>query len=281
MGLSQLASALHRKTATAVFSFSVTAEVWKPAMSLRLRATGIHLAGSTAVAAIAWWLVFRLWYPAPLDALAGGTTLFMLLVAVDVVIGPALTAVVASGKKPRLELARDLAVILTLQLSAFGYGLYTMALARPVAIAFEVDLFRVVSAIDVDLATLPAAPARLRSLSWSGPKTIAAVKPTDAAEQLRTIELGLAGIALATLPSHWREYAPHSAAAWAAAMPVDLLLKQRPGVAAAVVRIAAQAGVNPVELRTLPLLARRAEWVVLVAAPDARIVGYLPVNGGD
>ena len=247
-------------------------------MSLRLRATGIHLAGSTAVAAIAWWLVFRLWYPAPLDALAGGTTLFMLLVAVDVVIGPALTAVVASGKKPRLELARDLAVILTLQLSAFGYGLYTMALARPVAIAFEVDLFRVVSAIDVDLATLSAAPARLRSLSWSGPKTIAAVKPTDAAEQLRTIELGLAGVALATLPIHWREYAPLAAEAWAVAKPVSELLGNGAVAQTDVERIAANAGVATSDLRAIPLLALRAEGMVLLAAPDARVVGVLALK---
>lgn len=249
-------------------------------MSLRLRATGIHFAGSIVITAIAWWLVFRLWYPAPLDELAGGTALFVLLVAVDLVIGPALTAVVATSKKPALELARDLTVIVLLQLLAFGYGLYTMALARPVVIAFEVDLFRVVSAVEVDLAGLPAAPARLRNLSWKGPETIAVLRPTDAAEQLRTIELGLAGIPLSTLPAQWREYAPHSATAWAAAVPVDLLLKQRPNVAAAVERIAAQAGVSSVDLRALPLLARRAEWVVLVAAPDARIVGYLPAVGG-
>ena len=34
----------------------------------------------------------------------------------------------------------------------------------------------------------------LRSLSWTGPVTLAAMKPADPAEQVRTIELGLAGI---------------------------------------------------------------------------------------
>jgi hypothetical protein len=247
-------------------------------MKLRLQATSIHLATSFAVAFGAWGLVFRVWYPAPLDELAGGAALFLLLVGVDMVIGPVLTFVVASGKKSRLDLTRDLAIILSLQLAAFGYGMFIMAMARPVVIAFEVDLFRVVSASEVDLDTLPSAPVNLRSLSWSGPITVAALKPTEVGEQLRTIELGLAGIPLSALPTFWNEYAPKAQMAWAAAEPVSVLLRRRPAARRSIERIAVQAGVSAVELRTLPILARRSEWLAVIASPDARIVGYLPLG---
>ncbi len=250
-------------------------------MNLRTRAAGLHLLGSLLLAGLAWWLVFRLWYPPPFAELAGGAALFLILVAVDVVIGPALTAVVASPKKPRAELLRDLAVILVLQFAAMGYGLYTMAVARPVAIAFEVDLFRVVSAVDVDETTLSSAPPALRQLSWTGPVVLAAVKPSDPAEQFRTIELGMAGVPLAALPAHWRDYAPSAAKAWAAAQPAAMLIAKQPRQAAAVNAIARAAGVSVNDLRTLPLMARRAEWLALLAAPDARIVGYLPVADGN
>ncbi len=249
-------------------------------MSFRIRATTLHLLLSLAVAALAWWLVFRLWYPPPFAELAGGAALFLILVSVDVAIGPALTAVVANPKKPRAELLRDLCVVVVLQIAAMGYGLHTMAAARPAVIAFEVDLFRVVSAVDIDETTLPAARLGLRRLSWTGPVVLAAVIPSDPAEQFRTIELGLAGVPLGALPAHWREYAPLSAKAWAAGRPVAVMLTKRPDHTAEVQRIADRAGVSLGDLRTLPLMARRAEGVALIAAPDARVVGYLPTADG-
>ena len=249
-------------------------------MNLRMRATAIHVAGSAIVVALAWWLIFHLWYPPPFSSLAGGMALFVILVSVDVVIGPALTAVVANPRKDRRELARDLSVIVALQLSAFAYGMYSMAAARPVALAFEIDLFRVVVATEVDTQTLSRAPASLRSLSWMGPVTLAAVKPADSTEQLRTIELGLAGIPLAALPEYWREYAPLAAKAWAVAKPVSELLRKGVVAQADVERIATKAGVATSDLRAITLLARRAEGMVLLAAPDARVAGVLALKTG-
>lgn len=245
----------------------------------RLRAAGIHLACSALVAGLASLLVFKLWYPSPFAAIAGGTHLFLLLMSVDVVMGPALTAVAASANKPKPELVRDLAVIVVLQLAAFSYGLYTMALARPVAVAYEIDLFRVVAAADIEPDTLREAPVALRELSWAGPRVLAAVKPTNPDEQARSIELGLAGIHLSSQPRYWREYPAHADAAWRAARPVSALLTKYPGAAADLARIAAAAGEHAQALRFLPLQVRRADWVAVLHKRDARIVGYLPLDG--
>jgi hypothetical protein len=247
-------------------------------MNFRLRAAGIHLGASIAAGAIACWLVFALWYAAPLAELAGGATLFAILVGVDLVMGPALTAVIANPRKSRRELTRDLAMIVLLQSAAFGYGIYTMAAARPVAIAFEVDLFRVVSAADVDETTLDLAPPALRKLSWTGPVMLMVVKPTQADEQFRSIELGLAGIPLAAMPRYWREYAPAAAQVVAACKPVAALLEKHPGQAAALAQMARRANLSVGDLKSATLLARRSEWVAVISPADARIVGYLPVT---
>jgi hypothetical protein len=171
----------------------------------RLKAGGLHLLASVALAALVSALVFGVWYPAPYAAVAGGTSLFFLLVSVDVVMGPALTAVVANPSKPAAEFRRDFALIVALQLAALGYGLYTMALARPVYMAFEVDRMRVVVAADIEPASLAEAPPALRSLPWLGPKLIAAVKPVDPNEQMKSFDLGMAGIDLAMVPRNWRD----------------------------------------------------------------------------
>jgi hypothetical protein len=248
-------------------------------MPRRFVAAAIHFLISACVAAVAAGVVFIIWYPSPFAAIAGGLGLFLLLVSVDVILGPTLTAIVASPGKPLPELRRDLVVIVAIQLAAFAYGIWSIAIARPVYVSFEIDRFRVVTAADIEAKTLADAPAALRSLPWLGPKEIAAVKPTDPAEQLRAIDLGLAGFDLSMVPKYWRDYSSQRDAAWKRARPVDALLAKYPRQAAAARDIAAHAGQDLNALRFLPLMARRAIWSAVIAPPDARIVGYLPVDG--
>jgi hypothetical protein len=247
---------------------------------LRLRPALIHLVASALVAGLGTYALVRLWYPAPYASLAGGLQLLGLLITVDVVLGPALTLVVANPGKPVRVLARDLAVILLVQLAALAYGLYTLALARPVGLVFEVDQFRVISAADIEPVMLADAPPALRELSWSGPRTFAAIKPTDQGDLLQAMQLGMAGIDLAMLPKHWREYASQTDAAWKRAQPVSTLIAKQPAAAKAIEALAAQARVPAAELRFLPLRSRRSDdWITLVAAPDARVVGHLQLDG--
>ena len=244
----------------------------------RVRAAVLHLGVSVLMASLAALLVFMVWYPSPFAAVTQVAPVFLMLVGIDIVVGPALTLVVAKPTKPRAELIRDLSVIAVLQLAALGYGLHSVAAARPAALVFEVDLFRLVTVADIDPAVLGEAPAKLRSLSWSGPRLMAVVKPTDPDEQLRTIELGLSGIPLAALPRYWRDYATQTEQVWQKSRPVLDLLAKYPQLKPQVKAIAAQAGQPPEALRFLPLMSRQSSWVSLVA-PGAKIVGHLPVDG--
>jgi hypothetical protein len=194
------------------------------------------------------------------------------------VVGPALTLVITKPTKPRAELIRDLSVIALLQLAALGYGLHSVAAARPVALVFEVDLLRLVTANEIDDSMLAEAPAILRSLSWSGPRLMAVAKPTDPDEQLRTIELGLSGIPLAALPRYWRDYASYADKAWQKSRPVSDLLAKYPQLKPQVAAMAERAGQPPEALRFLPLMSRQSSWVS-VLAPGAQVVGHLPVDG--
>lgn len=248
-------------------------------MNRRVRAAGLHLFLSAFFAGLVSLVVFLVWYPSPYSAIAGGLTLFGLLVSVDVIRGPALTVVVASPGKGRAELLRDLTVIVTIQLAAFGYGLYTMALARPVLLVFEVDRLRVVVAADIDPVSLADASPWLRELSWAGPRMVAAIKPSDPGEQMRSIELDLAGIGLAMQPRQWRDYDAYADAAWKQARPATQLLAKYPQQAASLQAIARSASRSPELLRFLPLISRQVSWVSVIAEPGAKVVGYLPVEG--
>lgn len=149
-------------------------------MPIRLKAFLLHLSLSAVIAVLALLLVFNLWYPAPLHTAVGVTHIFLLLLLVDVILGPLLTLLVyKDGKK---TLAFDLAVIALLQLSALGYGLWTVAEGRPAWLVFNTDRFDLVRVLDIDSRKLDQALPEYRHPSWFGPRWVAAVPPRDSDE---------------------------------------------------------------------------------------------------
>ena len=77
----------------------------------RVKASAIHLTLSLAIAALAGALVFGVWYPYPYREISGGRELFLILVIVDVILGPLMTLAVFNRVKPWPVLRRDLIVI--------------------------------------------------------------------------------------------------------------------------------------------------------------------------
>jgi len=103
--------------------------------------------------------------------------IFLILLVVDVVIGPILTFVVyKNGKK---SLIFDLVIIAFLQGAAFLYGFHSIAVGRPVWIVFNVDRFDLVQASELDTRFLSDASPEFRHLSWIGPRWVASKKPLD------------------------------------------------------------------------------------------------------
>ena len=110
----------------------------------RWKASALHLAISAVIATTVVALMLALWYPQHYFAAMGGATLVLLLIGIDVVVGPLFTLIVYDPKKKNLRF--DLAVIAALQLAALAYGCSIMFNARPVYSVFVVDRFEVVAA---------------------------------------------------------------------------------------------------------------------------------------
>lgn len=145
-------------------------------MTSRLNAFLIHLLISTCIAAAVIGVVFFVWYSAPLHTAAGVTKIFLLLLAVDVVLGPLLTLIVyKTGKK---TLIMDLTVIALLQLSALGYGVWTVAEGRPAWLVFGGDRFELVRIPDIDQRNI-GTHYLYSSPAWTGPQWVGATTPID------------------------------------------------------------------------------------------------------
>ena len=134
------------------------------ALKDRLLAFLVHLGLSCLIALCVVGLVFFVWYPAPLHRALGVTDIFLLLLLVDVVMGPVLTAIVF--KKGKRTLLLDLGTIALLQLSALAYGLYTLSEARPGWLVFGGYHFELVKVSDIEPVAHTSAP-------WTGPLWVA------------------------------------------------------------------------------------------------------------
>ena len=245
----------------------------------RLRAATIHLGLSAVVAALAALLVFGIWYPYPYREISGGRDLFVLVVSVDVVLGPLITFAVFDRAKPRRELKRDLAVVGMLQLAGLLYGLWTVDQARPVHMVFEIDRFRVVHLIDIPSELEAQAPAGIEVAPWSGPTLIAARPFRNEKESFEATMAALQGVQIGARPDFWQPYADARVAVLKAAKPVTQLQSRFPQRAAEIDAALKQAGHTAADTAYLPVIARKAEaWTVLLDGKTAAVLGYVPVD---
>lgn len=239
-----------------------------------------HLCASVAVAALAAALVFGVWYPEPYAALVGGADLFWMVVVVDVVCGPLLTAVLYTPRKPKRELMQDLGLVALIQLSALVYGLYVVAIARPVYLVYEVDRFRVVTVADIQPGALNPDLGGVHALPWTGPEVIGVREPINPDEKLRSLELSLQGIEPSVRPNWWQAYELSKQLVLERAKPLDVLRKKQPEAATVIDRAVAEIGRPEAELVWVPLTSfKTTNWVAVVDRRSADILAFAPVDG--
>ena len=133
------------------------------------KAMTVHLGLSLLVAAAVALLVFTFWFPYPYRELAGGSELFILVMAVDIVCGPLLTFVLFSPTKPKKELITDISLIVVIQLIALVYGIWNVWLVRTMYLVQEVDKFNIISWSNLDTRNVNALPSELKPQLFSGP----------------------------------------------------------------------------------------------------------------
>lgn len=199
----------------------------------RWKAATIHLSISITIGVAAALLIFGLWYPPPYSQATGAPELVMLLLGVDLVLGPLLTlAVFKAGKK---GMAFDLCVIGMLQACALVYGLSVVARARPVYVVAAVDRFVLVTANSLDREDLAKANhPKFRSMPWTGPHVVGAEVPTDAEAHNKLIFSGFGGKDIEQLPQFYVEYAQVAPALLQRAKPLDTLRQRNANAPAAI-----------------------------------------------
>lgn len=130
-----------------------------------------HLSCSIVIALIIIGLVFFVWYPAPLAHAEGVTHIFLIIIMIDLIIGPLLTLLVYKEGKKTLKM--DLIIIILIQFLALSYGLYSIIQTRPVWIVQNGSIFQLVRANAIDIKDQQSTQSKYQKSSWFKSKWVA------------------------------------------------------------------------------------------------------------
>ena len=245
----------------------------------RHRAAAYHLTIGLCIVLATLAAMLFAWYPDPYFYAMGARGLVLIMLAVDVTLGPLLTWIIFGPTKPLHLLRLDLAIIVTLQLCALAYGIHVFAQARPVFVLFVRDRFEVATADDITPGKLAAAQPQFRSVPWwGGPRLAAAVVPLNPDEQLEVMMSGLGGADLKTFPKYYVSYDAMIHDVKLKAKPLAVLRTRHPEAAGVLSRAIARTGLPESGLRFLPLRGGKQDMSVLIDAATGRIAGFARVD---
>lgn len=243
----------------------------------RFTACGLHLVISAGIAISILIGMKLIWYPDPyFEAIAAGG-LILILVVVDVVIGPLITLIVFNRKKP--ELKRDLLIVAFLQSAALIYGMYAVFIARPVYAVFNVNRFDVVVASEIDPAELKKNQRpEFKSLPWWGPRIIAAKLPENRKELEGVLFSSVSGGAdVYQLPQYYVPYVEMMGVAKSKAKPLAIL-RGKAGGDAMVDKFIAKNGNREMQLGFVPFHGRKKDYSAVLELDTGKVVGFLPMD---
>ena len=165
-------------------------------MRFRLKLFSLHLLSSATVLTLVLGSLYLGWYRWPGWYLTDVTRVVLVMACVDVVLGPTLTLIIASQKKSRRELARDISIIVAVQLCALAYGSVQLWNGRPLYYAFSENVLQLVQAYNIDAKQAALGRQQNPALAphwYSLPRLIWAPLPENPDERGKIVAAAISG----------------------------------------------------------------------------------------
>lgn len=235
-------------------------------MTPRIKFFLVHIITSVIIAFLLTLLVFFIWYPSPFATAVGVTHIFLMLLVIDVILGPLLGLLVYKEGKKTLKF--DLSVIILIQIAALCYGVFSIEQGRPAWLVFHADRFELVRKNDIILENIAKTQPQFQQASWAGPQFAAvklAVSPQQRQNDMFTEVLG--GISLAQQPDRYVELTQATTQIQQRALPLVELQQYNPKT-----DVEKTLAKYPKANAWLPLKANAVDMVVLINKETASII---------
>ena len=235
-------------------------------MSKRLKFFLSHLSLSFLIAILVVGLVFFIWYPSPLNTAVGVTQIFLMLLVVDVILGPFLGLLVYKEGKKTLKF--DLSVIILIQIVGLCYGIFSIEQGRPAWLVYNVDRFELVRKNELVDSNIQQAQSQFQKPSWFKPQYVATEFAQDT--QQRNDEMFAevsGGISIAQRPERYVEFSQAITQVQQRALPLVELEQYNSKT-----EVEKTLAKYPNADAWLPLKANAVDMVVLVNKESASII---------
>ena len=170
-------------------------------MSKRIKFFLFHLTVSLFITLITFSLVFLLWYPAPLAKAVGVTHIFLMMLAIDGIVGPMLGLLVYKEGKKSLKF--DLSVIILIQISALCYGIYSIAQGRPAWLVYSIDRIELIRNNDIQQQPNVNIKPEYQSPTWTGPQYVGVLLSEDKKQKQNDMFNAVFGLTVAKQPDRY------------------------------------------------------------------------------
>jgi len=248
-----------------------------PALREKIIAFLIHLGLSACVVGLVAALMLFAWYPQPWFMHDGGWTVFRLILAMDIVLGPLLTLIIY--RRGKAGLRRDLTIIAAMQLGALAFGVTTMLQHRPVYVVYAENNFFAVTWAQLRQGTRDM--SRLAAFkSESGPRMLPMAYlqlPADASERARLRNaVAQGGPLVVSLGDYYR---PLTVADWQEIFrqgpDIEVLARDDAGIAAALQRFRASHAGTMESIAFMPVVCRNDVLMLAIDRNTFSVVGWL------
>ncbi|PTQ89991.1 TfpX/TfpZ family type IV pilin accessory protein [Agitococcus lubricus] len=242
----------------------------------RWQASLIHLIISFLILSTIAIYVIYFWYPIPLLPMANADKLLMLVAGIDLILGPLLTLIVFKQGKPSLKM--DLTVIAIVQASFLGFGLHTLYESRPVYLVASGKMFHMVFANEILAEDLAKAVPEYQNLSFTHPRLVGAVLPSDKQERSQLMMSALfAGHDVQQSPQYYVSYDKVVPDILKNSMMINSAPLSAPKLAA-LKQAVQDYGYVPEQVRIMNLGSARGFATILLDAKTAKVIGYANVD---
>ena len=241
----------------------------------RYKASATHLGISAVILGIFFSIVFFIWYPVPYFTIEGTFDVIVVLIGVDLILGPLLTLIVFKSGKPSLKF--DLSVIAIIQISALIYGANTIYTERPYFIAFAVDLFTVIQANKTKEMDLSLIDSTI-DYQHLGPSYIYAENPPDSELAMKiSLEAAAGGADIDRHPELYRDFKKNMPQSFDRSLDLDTLSNQFPSNKAIIDSFRSRYP-DSTGLAFYPLLGKNRDVVLVLNKNNLEIVDYIDLD---
>ena len=237
----------------------------------RYSASATHFAISVTLGLVLFSCFWFVVYPSPMLLAIGGHEIFLLILGIDVVLGPLLTLVVFKAGKKSLKF--DLATIAVMQIAAMAYGVSVLHEGRPAYVSALGDKFQVVQAVEVTDENLTKSGQALPLFApkWVGTKAPEGRELTEAVGFVQEVGGGRGHFPQLHIP-----YEAMAKDVLAKSLPISTLIVANAGKADEIRAWLKGRNHDENSTRYQPIKISASEFAVILDGKSGAVVGIAP-----